>query len=182
MRRALTKNRLRFERGDCWRRTGEFCSLPKVSDEEKTGCEHSLGHPMLSQTILQILDRVTLRSPYWALHSLYHSRDRYLAGFNMLYTVCQVCTSCSELAEYSSLVGMPLDGLDLPRGAETHPRTMSTMRAVLIKDGKGPIENLYVGDTERPVPKEGEVLIKARVPAVQSSSMTHRAVRLLRSA
>jgi putative PIG3 family NAD(P)H quinone oxidoreductase len=34
------------------------------------------------------------------------------------------------------------------------------MRAVLIKDGKGPIENLYIGDTERPVPKEGEVLVK----------------------
>ncbi|KAG6377191.1 putative quinone oxidoreductase [Boletus reticuloceps] len=37
---------------------------------------------------------------------------------------------------------------------------MSTMRAVLIKDGKGPIENLYVGLIERPVPKESEVLVK----------------------
>ena len=41
---------------------------------------------------------------------------------------------------------------------------MSTMRAVLIKDGKGPIENLYIGDIERPIPKEGEVLIKASAP------------------
>lgn len=37
---------------------------------------------------------------------------------------------------------------------------MPTMRAVLIKDGKGPIENLYIGDVERPTPKEGQVLVK----------------------
>jgi len=37
---------------------------------------------------------------------------------------------------------------------------MSTMRAVLIKDGQGPIENLYIGDTAQPVPKHGEVLVK----------------------
>jgi len=34
------------------------------------------------------------------------------------------------------------------------------MRAVLIKNGKGPIENLYVGDSERPQPSEGQVLVK----------------------
>lgn len=38
------------------------------------------------------------------------------------------------------------------------------MRAVLIKDGKGPIENLYIGDTERPLPGEGEVLVKVNAP------------------
>ncbi|KIY52377.1 quinone oxidoreductase putative [Fistulina hepatica ATCC 64428] len=38
---------------------------------------------------------------------------------------------------------------------------MATMRAVLIKDGKGPIENLYIGETEKPVAGPGEVLIKA---------------------
>ncbi|KAF9221531.1 quinone oxidoreductase putative [Gyrodon lividus] len=37
---------------------------------------------------------------------------------------------------------------------------MPMMRAVLIKDGNGPIDNLYIGDTEKPIPKEGEVLIK----------------------
>ncbi|KIJ17867.1 hypothetical protein PAXINDRAFT_167810 [Paxillus involutus ATCC 200175] len=37
---------------------------------------------------------------------------------------------------------------------------MPTMQAVLIKDGKGPVDNLYIGDTEKPVPKEGEVLVK----------------------
>ena len=40
---------------------------------------------------------------------------------------------------------------------------MATMRAVLIKDGKGPIENLFVGETEKPVPKPGEVLVKVRL-------------------
>lgn len=34
------------------------------------------------------------------------------------------------------------------------------MRAVLIKNGKGPIENLYIGDIERPQPNEGQVLVK----------------------
>lgn len=40
---------------------------------------------------------------------------------------------------------------------------MATMRAVLIKDGKGPIENLYVGETEKPVPEAGQVLVKVRL-------------------
>ncbi|KAF9241081.1 quinone oxidoreductase putative [Melanogaster broomeanus] len=34
------------------------------------------------------------------------------------------------------------------------------MRAVLIKDGKGPIENLYLGTAEKPVLGEGQVLVK----------------------
>jgi len=38
------------------------------------------------------------------------------------------------------------------------------MRAVLIKHGKGPIENLYVGDIERPSPGDGQVLVKVSVP------------------
>lgn len=36
----------------------------------------------------------------------------------------------------------------------------SQMRAVLIKDGKGPIENLYIGETDKPVPSKGQVLVK----------------------
>jgi hypothetical protein len=41
---------------------------------------------------------------------------------------------------------------------------MSTekMRAVLIKDGTGPIENLYIGETATPVMKSKEVLVKVR--------------------
>ena len=34
------------------------------------------------------------------------------------------------------------------------------MRAILVKDGKGPIENLYVGEAEKPVPGPGQVLVK----------------------
>jgi NADPH:quinone reductase-like Zn-dependent oxidoreductase len=36
------------------------------------------------------------------------------------------------------------------------------MRAVLIKDGKGPIENLYIGETPDPVLQQYEVLVKVR--------------------
>lgn len=34
------------------------------------------------------------------------------------------------------------------------------MRAILVKDGKGPISNLFLGETEKPSPKPGEVLVK----------------------
>jgi len=34
------------------------------------------------------------------------------------------------------------------------------MRAVLVKDGKGPRENLYIGETTTPKPADGEVLVK----------------------
>ena len=37
---------------------------------------------------------------------------------------------------------------------------MATMRAVLIKDGKGPVENLYIGEIARPSPGPGQVLVK----------------------
>ena len=37
---------------------------------------------------------------------------------------------------------------------------MTTMRAVLVKGGKGPVENLYIGEIERPAPRSGEVLVK----------------------
>ncbi|KAF8817144.1 quinone oxidoreductase putative [Phlegmacium glaucopus] len=36
------------------------------------------------------------------------------------------------------------------------------MRAVLIKDGKGPVENLYIGEAPKPVLRKGEVLVKIR--------------------
>lgn len=37
------------------------------------------------------------------------------------------------------------------------------MRAVLIKDGKGPIENLYIGEAPKPKPQGGQVLVKASI-------------------
>ena len=39
------------------------------------------------------------------------------------------------------------------------------MRAVLIKDGKGPVENLYIGDAPKPTLGKGEVLVKERLPS-----------------
>lgn len=41
---------------------------------------------------------------------------------------------------------------------------MSSMRAVLIKDGKGPIENLYIGETPKPTPGAGQVIVKVSRP------------------
>ena len=34
------------------------------------------------------------------------------------------------------------------------------MRAVLIKDEKGPVENLYIGEAPNPILGKGEVLVK----------------------
>ena len=34
------------------------------------------------------------------------------------------------------------------------------MRAVLIKDGKGPVENLYLGEEATPEPEEGQVQVQ----------------------
>lgn len=34
------------------------------------------------------------------------------------------------------------------------------MRAILIKDGKGPADNLYMGEEATPEPKKGEVQVK----------------------
>ena len=38
------------------------------------------------------------------------------------------------------------------------------MRAVLIKDGKGPVENLYIGEAPKPTLRNGEVLVKGSLP------------------
>ena len=34
------------------------------------------------------------------------------------------------------------------------------MRAILVKDGKGPVENLYLGEAEMPTVDPGKVLVK----------------------
>ncbi|KAH9890359.1 quinone oxidoreductase [Cubamyces lactineus] len=36
------------------------------------------------------------------------------------------------------------------------------MRAILVKDGKGPVENLYLGDAAQPTPSPGKVLVKVK--------------------
>lgn len=42
---------------------------------------------------------------------------------------------------------------------------MPTMRAIIIKDGKGPVENLYLGEIEKPAPKPDEVQVKVSYTA-----------------
>jgi len=34
------------------------------------------------------------------------------------------------------------------------------MKVILVKDGKGGIDNLYIGEVQRPKPKETQVLVK----------------------
>jgi hypothetical protein len=41
-----------------------------------------------------------------------------------------------------------------------YPQDPSKMRAVLIKDGKGPVENLYLGEEATPEPEEGQVQVQ----------------------
>ncbi|KII84164.1 hypothetical protein PLICRDRAFT_179839 [Plicaturopsis crispa FD-325 SS-3] len=48
------------------------------------------------------------------------------------------------------------------------------MRAVLIKDGKGPIENLYIGETPKPVPGPGEVLVKIKAFGLNRMDLLQR--------
>ena len=46
------------------------------------------------------------------------------------------------------------------------------MRAILIKDGKGPVENLYIGETATPVVKSQEVLVKVRAAKLRAPYAT----------
>ncbi|KZT69609.1 quinone oxidoreductase putative [Daedalea quercina L-15889] len=48
------------------------------------------------------------------------------------------------------------------------------MRAILIKEGKGPIENLYLGETEKPAPKRGEVLVKVKAFGLNRMDISQR--------
>ena len=41
-----------------------------------------------------------------------------------------------------------------------YPSVPSKMKAVLIKDGKGPVENLYLGEEATPEPEEGQVQVQ----------------------
>lgn len=46
------------------------------------------------------------------------------------------------------------------------------MRAVLIKDGKGPVENLFIGEAPKPKPGAGQVLVKACLICVNPNSIS----------
>jgi hypothetical protein len=56
---------------------------------------------------------------------------------------------------------------------------MAKMRAILIKDGKGPLENLYIGETAMPTLKPREVLVKAcSIAAPSKRALTHHRVQI----
>jgi hypothetical protein len=52
----------------------------------------------------------------------------------------------------------PVTGLDLY--IEIPSSFLNKMRAVLVKDGKGPVENLYIGEAPKATLGKGEVLVK----------------------
>ncbi|THH17270.1 hypothetical protein EW146_g3503 [Bondarzewia mesenterica] len=49
-----------------------------------------------------------------------------------------------------------------------------SMRAVLVKDGKGPVENLYLGEVPRPVPGDDQVLVKIRAFGMNRMDISQR--------
>ncbi|TFK39084.1 hypothetical protein BDQ12DRAFT_650794 [Crucibulum laeve] len=48
------------------------------------------------------------------------------------------------------------------------------MRAVLIKDGQGPVENLYIGEAPTPSPKADEVLVKIKAFGLNRMDISQR--------
>ena len=50
------------------------------------------------------------------------------------------------------------------RAIFTLKSSLNDMRAVLVKDGKGPVENLYIGEAPKPTLGKGEVLVKESYP------------------
>ncbi|KAH8807026.1 quinone oxidoreductase [Flagelloscypha sp. PMI_526] len=48
------------------------------------------------------------------------------------------------------------------------------MKAILVKDGKGPVDNLYIGDADVPVPKNKEVLIKVKAFGINRMDLGQR--------
>ena len=55
----------------------------------------------------------------------------------------------------SCILHLPLSFLLLSK-----MNNMSNMQVILIKNGKGPLKNLYIGETAVPTLQPGEVLVK----------------------
>jgi hypothetical protein len=53
---------------------------------------------------------------------------------------------------------------------------MTKMRAVLVKDGRGPSDALYIGEVDKPTAKEGEVIVKV-LDCYQSSRPRSRCLK-----
>ena len=80
-----------------------------------------------------------------------------LSSFRSTRSLCVFCRT------YPAKLVNPT--FNLSRPLSTTSTTFEKMRCVLIKDGKGPAENLYLGEEETPEPKQGEVLVKVKVGA-----------------
>lgn len=59
-------------------------------------------------------------------------------------------------------LAVPAVSITSTRPFSTSRTLLDNMRCVLIKDGKGPVENLYLGEEPTPSPKKGEVLVKVK--------------------
>lgn len=92
-------------------------------------------------------------------HARVHIRPTWFsAPSRFLITVTTTAARRSLL----STRNLPAEALrrtvtNLHRNTSKMPQTM---RAVLIKDGKGSVENLYLGEAPKPSPKPNEVLVK----------------------
>lgn len=49
------------------------------------------------------------------------------------------------------------------RPFSTTTARLDKMKCILIKEGKGPVENLYMGEEETPEPAKGQVQVKIKV-------------------
>ncbi|EJU02935.1 quinone oxidoreductase [Dacryopinax primogenitus] len=50
----------------------------------------------------------------------------------------------------------------------------SKMRAILIKNGAGTADDLYIGECDKPIPKEGEVLVKVKAAGINRMDVIQR--------
>lgn len=103
-------------------------------------------------------------------HARVHFRPTWLSTPSHILNSTAATTT---VARRSSIIVNKLPTIALRRtltNLHRNPNRMSeTMRAVLIKDGKGPVENLYLGEAPKPTPKQNEVLVK-----VSSQYCIHR--------
>jgi hypothetical protein len=51
------------------------------------------------------------------------------------------------------------------------------MKCILIKEGKGPVDNLYMGEEETPEPAKGQVQVKIKVCCLAPVQMWTNAAR-----
>lgn len=86
-----------------------------------------------------------------------------------------------QATRYSPVSALATRAFTYPqRSFATTPRTMAdgNMKCILIKDGKGPVENLYMGEEPVPQPKEGEIQVEIKVRQHKQRTAVERAMCL----